>query len=206
MISLQVEDNGVGIPQNILDRVFEPFFTTKSSTHGTGLGLSMVFGFVRQSGGDIKVRSQVGRGTQVEILLPSCAPASAVEVQDAQLEVADDQLLLLVEDDFLVRTSVTEVLHQVGYRVLEAEDADEALRILRVRTDIALMLTDAVMPGSMDGIKLAETVSEIRPELPVLLMSGYLSDKVRSSHRWPFLAKPYSNDELLKQVARLLRQ
>jgi CheY-like chemotaxis protein len=176
-----VSDTGCGMPPDVLDRAFEPFFTTKELGHGTGLGLSQVYGFVKQSGGHVKIYSEDGQGTTVNIYLPRLTR----QVGSDELPPFDmpgrseaDEVILVVEDDEDLRSYLTEALRSLGYSVVASADAHGALAIIsRNSTRIDLMLTDVVMPG-MNGRELGRRAQEIRPGLRVLYMSGYSRNAV----------------------------
>ncbi|WP_025034431.1 ATP-binding protein [Bradyrhizobium sp. DOA9] len=206
-VEIEIADTGTGIPQAILDRIFDPFFSTKEVGKGTGLGLSMVFGFVKQSGGGIKVASEEGRGTVFTIYLPK-AEASTLRPTgyDDRKIVGGTETILCVEDDRDVRHYVTVQLEGLGYKVIPAADATEALAIAAEGTPFDLLFTDIVMAGSMNGRELAEQMVAARPSLRVLFTSGYAYDSLHTQGRAtmgaPLLRKPYRKAEL----ARLLRR
>ena len=208
-VLISVTDNGSGIAPDVLEKVFEPFFTTKPVGRGTGLGLSMVYGFVRQSGGAVRIQSEVGRGTSVTLLLPSSAsgPRSEILADDTPLGGAS-QKILLVDDSDLVRMMSREVLTDAGYQVVEAVDGNEALELLAQHPDIALLLTDIGLPG-MNGRELAAAVRLQRPELGVLFVTGYadmtLEGKDQLDQHMDLLGKPYSLKDLLSRVQALLQ-
>jgi CheY-like chemotaxis protein len=203
-----VSDNGTGMDSATLTHVFEPFFTTKKFGLGSGLGMAMVYGFIKQSGGGVRIRSRQAVGTTVSLLLP-CAPRAArprPEPAGAVAPLAADtlagRLVLLVEDDDKVRDVVRKQLSALGCAVLEAESGHEAADMVENIPAIALVLSDIVMPGGMDGRALARFVRRFRPELPVVLMSGY-ADKVdtdREDFGLPMLDKPFSQDRLLEAL------
>ena len=199
-------DTGTGIPDAIRDRIFEPFFSTKETGQGTGLGLSMVFGFAKQSGGNIEVRSEADRGTNFRIYLPRAEEGGLhlPPTEDLQ-SPGGAETILCVEDDPGVRASVIAQLQSLGYRVLVASNAAEALAIANAGAEFDLLFTDIVMPGKLNGRQLAETMASQRPSLRVLFTSGYTYDaltrhgQVSSDIR--LLVKPYRRAEL----ARMLR-
>ena len=209
-VVVEVSDTGTGIPQPILDKIFEPFFSTKEVGQGTGLGLSMVFGFAKQSGGSVDVRSEEGSGTTFTIYLPK-ADTSALQpsTHDEDLPVqGGSETLLCVEDDRKIRDYVTMQLESLGYKVIVASNADEALAIVNRGAVFDLLFTDVVMPGSMNGRQLAETLMARRPSLRVLFTSGYsdgaLPLKNRAGHGIPLLTKPYRRAELARTLRRCL--
>jgi len=209
-VLIEVSDTGTGIAPEIIDKVFDPFFTTKGAGHGTGLGLSMVYGFARQSGGHLTVNSEPGCGTTFRMYLP---PASIGDVEpvatvDPQPSVGGDETLLVVEDNAPLRQSVVRQLGELGYQVLEAECADSALAILTGGDRMDMLFTDIVMPGTMDGIDLASQAIKLRQGLKILLTSGFSG--VRSPNQdtigFPFrvLNKPYGYTELARAVREVL--
>ncbi|MBL8715429.1 MAG: PAS domain S-box protein, partial [Myxococcales bacterium] len=208
-VRLSVRDTGHGMDAATLAHVFEPFFTTKGVGKGTGLGLATVYGIVRQSGGAIQVRSTVGQGTTVEMLFPTCAPATeGVGARPSPVPVSQPaRTLLLVEDEKSVRAVVSKVLRASGYRVLEASDGFEALSIVSQHlSTLDALITDVVMPR-MSGPELVARVCAERPSLPVLFMSGHV-DAAVSGHELPtgaaFLPKPFEPDTLRRAVHNLL--
>ncbi|HLS98506.1 MAG TPA: PAS domain S-box protein [Porticoccaceae bacterium] len=212
-VLVAVSDTGCGIPADRLSRVFEPFFTTKEVGKGTGLGLSMVFGFVKQSGGHISIYSEPEEGTTVKMYLPRAhrpgdAPASP-DSEDAA-SPGSGQLILLVEDDDLVRDYAAEQLSSAGYRVLQAANGPEALAVLRGRDDIDLLFTDVVMPGGMSGRVLADQALALRPGLKVLYTSGYTENAIVHQGRLDpgvrLLNKPYRRGALLEKVRQVLAE
>jgi signal transduction histidine kinase/FixJ family two-component response regulator len=214
-VSISMRDNGVGMDRETLSHVFEPFFTTKEYGKGTGLGLATVYGIVKQSGGHIWVDSEPGGGTAVRIVLPRVAPpaqdSSEVPASRAPVNrsLQGSETILLVEDEEMVRELGCRVLRQYGYRVLEARQASEAMRLASERTvPIELMVTDMVMPGGLSGRELAQRLSASRPDMKVLFISGYTEDEgFRHSdpdRRMPFLQKPFTPQALVQAVRELL--
>ncbi|UXA49824.1 response regulator [Xanthomonas prunicola] len=207
-VAVNVIDNGSGIEPAILDQVFEPFFTTKPIGEGTGLGLSMTYGFARQSGGTARITSTVGRGTTVALLLPR--GLSANEVLPALAPSAPrtrNERILLVDDTDVVRMMVSEVLSDAGYQVIEAEDANGALEQLRTGVHIDLVVSDVGLPG-MNGRDMADVARMLRPGLPILFITGYAEN---AATRQEFLAegmallpKPFSLNDLLNTVGQML--
>ncbi len=210
-VKLTIEDNGQGIEPTTLRRIFEPFFTTKAAGQGTGLGLSTVLNIVKQSGGHIKVESEVGQGTLVHILLPQI-PESPAWTQDSPtpppLNPRGWETILLIEDEPVLRTSIKESLEVFGYRVLEAADGKEALRLARnFRHPIHLILTDLILPG-INGPDTADSISELHPESGMLFMSGYTEEMVSRNGlvkgKTNFLQKPFTPTALATKVRELL--
>ncbi len=212
-VCICVSDTGEGMPRDVLNRAFEPFFTTKELGHGTGLGLSQVYGFVKQSGGNVKIYSEVGQGTTVKIYLPRLfGQAAADETEEASEPVGsdDNETILLVEDDADVRSYLCEVLQSLRYRVVPVSDAAAALRYAQnLQHKIDLLLTDIVMPN-INGRQLARDIHVVRPELPVLYMTGYSRNAVvhqgRLDEGVDMLQKPVSQAELANRVRLALER
>ncbi|MBW7972007.1 ATP-binding protein [Bradyrhizobium sp. BR 10289] len=208
-VAIEITDTGTGIPQAILERIFDPFFSTKEVGKGTGLGLSMVFGFVKQSGGGIKVNSAEGRGTTFTIYLPK-AEASTLRPTgyDERKVVGGTETILCVEDDRDVRQFVIVQLESLGYKVIPAANADEALAIAAKGTPFDLLFTDVVMAGALNGRELADQMVAARPSLRVLFTSGYAHDAPHGpGHATigaPLLTKPYRKAELARMLRRSL--
>jgi signal transduction histidine kinase/CheY-like chemotaxis protein len=211
---LAVSDTGNGISREHLKHVFEPFFTTKEKGKGTGLGLAMVYGFVKQSGGHVSIYSEPGQGTTVKIYLPRAEPArasAAVAPVPAPLPpAAGGAIVLLVEDDEPVRILAGLELRAMGYQVLEAASGAEALALLREPQPVDLLFTDVVMPGGMSGRELADAALQLRPALPVLFTSGYTENAVVHHGRLDpgvmLLQKPYRRDDLARAVRAALER
>jgi len=205
-VVLDVQDNGIGIPQEIMPKVFDPFFTTKETDKGTGLGLSQVYGFAHQSGGTVKISSRVGSGTTVTLYLPR-AQAGAGDKQAQEKPPAPpggDERILLVEDNADVQSLAKSMLEQLGYTAVTAGTADRAMEILAQRDDIDLVLSDIVMPGQFDGMALARRLREIRPDMPVLLTTGYAKAAAEPFSEFPLLRKPYQVSALAHAVRKAL--
>jgi CheY-like chemotaxis protein len=204
---LSVSDTGVGMTKDVLIRAFEPFFTTKELGHGTGLGLSQVYGFVKQSSGHIKIYSEVGQGTTVKIYLPRFFGTNeANQLVDGDLlgQGEDGETILIVEDDDDVRAYLTDVVRSLGYCVAAASNGKLALDLLgQAKTRIDLMLTDVVMPG-MNGRELAKSATGLRPDLKVLYMTGYSRNAVvhhgRLDARLDVIQKPVTQSDLATRI------
>ncbi|MBR0752534.1 PAS domain S-box protein [Bradyrhizobium jicamae] len=208
---IEIRDTGTGISPSHLEKIFDPFFSTKEVGQGTGLGLSMVFGFVKQSGGGIAVSSEEGRGTTFRIYLPKAdrpAPQPDEDEQDDHPIRGGNETILCVEDDAKIRDYVTGQLQGLGYKVLVAANADEAMLIVEGGAAFDLLFTDIVMPGSMNGRQLADVLMTGRPTLRVLFTSGYSGGALplqgRSGHGIPLLTKPYRRAELARMLRRCL--
>jgi CheY-like chemotaxis protein len=180
-VLLAVTDTGSGIAQEVLEHVFEPFFTTKAENQGTGLGLSMVYGFVKQSKGHIKIYSEVGHGTTVKIYLPRAEPAEQRETATGPQPVSvprGSETILVVDDNRGMRAVTVNQLSDLGYITLEAENAAGALDMLDRHAEVALLFSDVIMPGGMNGYELAVEARRRRPGLRVMLTSGYASQSM----------------------------
>ncbi|HSJ97983.1 MAG TPA: ATP-binding protein, partial [Myxococcota bacterium] len=205
-VVLEVTDTGSGIPSENLGRVFEPFFTTKPVGRGTGLGLAMVYGFLKQSGGHVELDSAPGRGTAVKLYLPRAGGVEpGVEAGAPQAQaLGGAETILLVEDEEQVRLHAQRQLAALGYRVLAASNGREALELLREHSGIDLLFTDVVMPGGIDGRQLAEEARRMHPGLKVLFTSGYSEDVIvhhgRLDAGLQLLPKPYRSAELARKV------
>ncbi len=205
-VMIAVSDTGVGIPRALLERVFEPFFTTKEVGRGTGLGLSMVFGFVKQSGGHVKIYSEEGHGTSVKIYLPRATglQQTATEAAASAGIEGGTETVLVVEDDTMVRRYVMTQIQSLGYTTLEASNASDALRILDHVPAVDLLFTDVIMPGAMNGRQLVEEALKRRPHLKTLYTSGYTENAIVHHGRLDsgvlLLAKPYRKSELARMI------
>jgi PAS domain S-box-containing protein len=205
-VLLSVMDTGAGMTPEVLERALEPFFTTKRIGHGTGLGLSMVYGFVKQSGGHVKIVSTPGRGTSVKIYLPrtdTVPLASTANGEDLSLS-GRDRTILLVEDDAGVRAVTAAMLKELQFNVIEADNGIRALDIVDRESDIDLLFTDIVMPGGMNGFELGRLARERRPHLPVLYATGYSASYAAPEKGADMLAKPYREADLRSKIRGLL--
>jgi signal transduction histidine kinase/ActR/RegA family two-component response regulator len=212
-VLVEVSDTGTGMSAETLAQVFEPFFTTKEVGQGTGLGLSMVFGFVKQSKGHIKIYSELGHGTIVRLYLPRAehGPLVVTPAADAAQSPAAHESILVVEDDADVRRIVTRQIAELGYFVIEARNPKEALALVKdPQTRIDLLFTDLVMPGGMNGHELARSAIAERPGLTVLFTSGYSGSTLRSEERLQdsehFLSKPYRKQDLARKLREVLER
>ncbi len=205
-ICVEVRDTGVGMSAEVRERVFEPFFTTKEVGKGSGLGLSQVYGFVRQSEGEVELESQVGAGTGFRLLLPATEAKAEVRAETQPTEVVGGtEKILLVEDDPTVLALTLDVLTGLGYQVTTATNAAEALEVLHSGAEVDLVFTDVVMPGGVSGVSLARTARELRPGLRVLLTSGFVGDGlVMDGREFPLLDKPYETPVMASMLRKLL--
>jgi PAS domain S-box-containing protein len=210
-VLLAVSDTGSGMAPETVSRVFEPFFTTKEVGKGTGLGLSQVYGFVRQTGGHVRIYSELGEGTTVKLYLPRYHGAEAWEESSAADYAhlsGGDETILLVEDDEQLREFSSSVLRDQGYHVIVAENGPKALRQLRGRTHVDLLFTDVVLPGGMDGRRLAEAALAQMPDLKVLYTTGYTRNAIVHNGRLDpgvqMIGKPFSSAALCVKVRRIL--
>jgi len=209
-VRLEVSDTGIGMSKEIQSKIFDPFFTTKPVGQGTGLGLATVYGIVKQSGGFIDVRSEVGNGTCFHIYLPrhagEVAAAQGTDPAAPARDVTGQDTILLVEDEEAVRSFAARALRMRGYEVLEASGGDEALEIVQSGAEIHLIVTDVVMPN-MDGPTMVKHVKKLKPDLPVIFMSGYAEEAFRrdeGSGDIHFLPKPFGLKQLAAKVKDVL--
>lgn len=206
-VQISVRDTGLGIDKDIFPRVFEPFVTTKDAGSGTGLGLSLVYGFVKQSGGFIKIDSERGTGTCVTFLLPySSTGVETTEplVLSVSAGEVGEKLVLLVEDEEDVRSIIRHQLSEYGYMVVEARDARQAMHLIDTIQGIDILISDVMMPGPMNGLDLAKHARVARPAMRIVLISGYVEQMDRSSgdeNDFPLLRKPFDKSELFKLIA-----
>jgi PAS domain S-box-containing protein len=206
-VRIALADTGEGIPPDVIKRIFDPFFTTKAVGKGTGLGLSHVYGFAAQSHGAVRVQSEVGCGTTIVLCLPRShvAPAASAEQADVQPAAAAEGTVLVVEDNPEVGNVTATLLEQIGYRVQRAENAAEALAQLQDGGAVDLLFSDIVMPNGMNGIHLAQTVSERYPKVRVLLTTGYSDVAATAESHFPILRKPFEVSALERAVGEALK-
>lgn len=211
-VTLAVSDNGVGMSPEIMERVFEPFFTTKPIGLGTGLGLSMIYGFAKQSGGEVRVHSHVGQGTTVTIFLPRHSAAEVI-LPDLGSDTADrsaksGERVLVIDDEPLVRMLVVDVLEDLGYSAIEAGDGPEGMHVLQSGERIDLLITDVGLPKGMNGRQVADAARQLRPGLKVLFVTGYAENAVLShGHLYPgmeVVTKPFDMNVLAKRIQDLI--
>jgi signal transduction histidine kinase len=210
-VMIAVSDTGTGMSKESIDRAFEPFYTTKGPERGTGLGLSQVYGFVRQSGGHVKIYSELGQGTTVKIYLPRHRGEDAETTTDPPVLAPagrPGETILVVEDDDDVRANSVQSLRELGYRVIPARDGAEALRVLELHPSIRLLFTDVGLPGGQNGRQLADEARRIRPELKVLFTTGYARNAIVHHGRLDpgveLIAKPYTYVALAEKIRNVL--
>jgi PAS domain S-box-containing protein len=209
-VAVSITDSGAGMPPEVLERAFEPFFTTKEVGRGTGLGLSMVYGFAKQSRGHVKIYSEIGHGTRVIVYLPRAAAArdQAEAAQPARAQPLGRETILVVEDNDAVRRVAVRILQGLGYQVREAADGPSALAILQEAGNIDLLFTDLIMPKGMSGQELLTRARALRPELKALFTSGYserfIKDKGATQEGVALLSKPYRSQNLAEAVRAAL--
>jgi CheY-like chemotaxis protein len=211
-IRIDVTDTGTGMSPEVAARAFDPFFTTKPIGQGTGLGLSMIYGFARQSNGHVLIESKLGTGTSVTLYLPRHHGEAAMEriASAAADEVAaTGETVLVVEDEPVVRGVITEMLHDQGYRVLEATDGPSGLRMLRLHGRIDLLVTDVGLPG-MNGRQLADQARETRPNLKILFITGYAENVAISDGflqpGMEMITKPFDLDNLSRRIREMVSE
>jgi PAS domain S-box-containing protein len=211
-VSLCVSDNGTGMTPEVVQRAFDPFFTTKPTGLGTGLGLSMVYGFARQSGGQVRIYSEVGQGTMVCLYLPRHHAQDAVDAPVPTAEPPEPagagETVLVIDDEPLVRMVVVDVLEELGYRAIEAEDGPQGLRVIRSDVRLDLLITDVGLPNGMNGRQVADAAREVRPDLKVLFVTGYAENAVLNhGHLDPgmqVVTKPFDMARLKERIRGMI--
>ncbi|MDB5393634.1 MAG: Histidine kinase [Rhodospirillales bacterium] len=209
-VKVSITDTGVGMPKAVLDRAAEPFFTTKAVGKGSGLGLSMVFGFIKQSGGHLTIYSEEGLGTTISLYLPELRddmPADAIQIERPAPIAGAQQMILLVEDNEALREFQIRVITSLGYRTLAAADGTSALQILNAAPDVDLLLTDIVLPGGISGPALAKAARSHRPDLRVIFMSGYAPQDLMQNYDLSdaqCLTKPFTRSDLAQALQQAL--
>ena len=211
-VAISVTDNGAGMPPDVIARAFDPFFTTKPTGQGTGLGLSMVYGFAKQSAGQVQIYSEVGRGTTVHLYLPRHRGEAEDEVIEPRLDkaprAATGGTVLVVDDEPSVRMLLTDVLDELGYSAIEAADGVSGLKVLFSDVRIDLLITDVGLPGGINGRQMADAARANRPDLKVLFITGYAENAVIGhGHLEPgmhVLTKPFAMDRLAERVRSII--
>jgi signal transduction histidine kinase len=210
-VLIEIADTGAGMPEDVLLRAFEPFFTTKPTGQGTGLGLSMAYGFVKQSGGEIALKSKPGDGTCVQIYLRrSESPASAEAPTPTPALTGGVETILVVEDEEAVRSATTTLLSTLGYKVLSSANAEQARHLIEGGVEIDLLFTDVIMPGRVSSLELSELIRREQPNAKILFTSGYAEGVLSHDGKLPLgvhlLQKPYTPEVLCAHIRHLLRQ
>ena len=211
-VTLSVSDNGCGMSAEVIARAFDPFFTTKPLGLGTGLGLSMIYGFAKQSGGQVRIYSEVGQGTSVCLWLPrhhgEAVEGEAPAEWREPIKATNDETVLIVDDEPIVRMLIKDVLDELGYESIEAADGSEALKVLQSTTRIDLLITDVGLPGGINGRQVADAARGARPDLTVLFITGYAENAVLSHGHLPVgmhvLTKPFQMELLAGRIQELL--
>ena len=210
-VGIFVSDTGTGMTTEVLSQAFDPFFTTKDIGAGSGLGLSQVYGFVKQSGGHVKIYSEVGAGTTIRIYLPRLVSAdilNEIQAVPASAVRGEGETILVVEDQADVREFAVEMLLELGYRVLDAPDGATALRQLDAEPGISLLFTDVGLPGGMNGRQLADEARRRRPDLKVLFTSGYARNAIVHHGRLDpgvqLITKPFAFVDLAAKICQIL--
>ncbi|WP_050468889.1 hybrid sensor histidine kinase/response regulator [Herbaspirillum chlorophenolicum] len=208
-VELSISDNGAGMSPEVRERAFEPFFTTKKEGEGTGLGLSMAYGFVKQSKGHISIQSEAGRGTTIRIYFPRSREDESALDDGREMEVrGGDETILVVEDDPSLQLTVTDTLSSLGYRVLKADNGERALAIVRSGVPIDMLFTDVVMPGGVPATELARQTRQLLPGIEILFTSGYPRDAIMHEGRLDagveLLSKPYRISQLAQRIRYML--
>jgi len=212
-LSLTVTDTGTGMAPGVIAKAFDPFFTTKPIGEGTGLGLSMIYGFAKQSGGQVRISSELGKGTSMCIHLPryhgEAGASTAAPVQSAAALTGSCGTILIVDDEPTVRLLLTDVLGDLGYTLIEAADSLTGLKLLQSDVGIDLLITDVGLPGGMNGRQMADAGREVRPGLKTLFITGYAESAALGNSSlgagMQVLTKPFSIDILATRVLELLR-
>jgi CheY-like chemotaxis protein len=212
-VCISVKDTGIGMTPDVIARAFDPFFTTKPTGQGTGLGLSMIYGFARQSEGHVRIESESSRGTTVRLFLPrhrgEVETAARSEHEAGDEQAGRGQTVLVVEDEALVRALIVDVLDEMGYRALEASDGPSGLKMLQSTEPIDLLITDIGLPG-LNGRQVADAGRVLRPDLKVLFMTGYAESAAIAngilSPGMQMITKPFAMDALMQRIRGLIEQ
>ncbi len=211
-VALCVSDTGSGMSPDVIARAFDPFFTTKPLGQGTGLGLSMIYGFVKQSGGHVRIYSEIGQGTSVKLYLPRHAGEAETDVPEHDLGEAPRaetaRTVLVVDDEPVVRMLILDVLEELGYGAVEAGDGPSGLKALQTSQKIDLLITDVGLPGGMNGRQLADAARLLKPDLRVLFITGYAENAAVGNGRMDVgmevMSKPFAMDALASKLNGML--
>jgi CheY-like chemotaxis protein len=206
---LAVSDTGTGMPPSVIARACEPFFTTKALDRGTGLGLSQIYGWTKQSGGHLSIYSEVGKGTTVKLYLPRALDdAPARHAPATRTPPAGHETILIVEDNNEVRRIAVRQLKDLGYQLIEARDGEEALELIEEGAAFDLLFSDVIMPGKLTGYDLARAILERKPDVKILFASGYTALAAQEGNGrpglGPLITKPYSKNELARSIRKVL--
>jgi CheY-like chemotaxis protein len=213
-VSVCVTDTGTGMTPEVIAKAFDPFFTTKPLGEGTGLGLSMIYGFARQSGGQVRIYSEVGQGTTMCIYLPRHTEDAEPEEEDIfsppTEPAGEGEVVLVIDDEPTIRMLIAEVLAESGYAVIEAPDGPAGLRVLESNARIDLLITDVGLPGGMNGRQVADAARETRPDLKVLFITGYAENAAiggaRLGKNMYVLTKPFQMEVLAARIREIVEQ
>ncbi len=208
-VRLVVSDSGVGMASRVKERAFEPFFTTKDDAKGRGVGLSLVYGFARQTDGLVVIESVLGEGTQVTLMIPATeVTESKTDIFETEnvVKLGDGEEILVIDDDYAVRMIAADMIESLGYSVTLAKDASDALHQLKNAGGFDMIFSDVVMPGGIDGIHLARIVRDRYPDTKILLASGYFdTNRLAGAEEFSFVAKPYDVNQLGQEIQRALK-
>jgi CheY-like chemotaxis protein len=210
-VSLSVTDTGTGMTPEVIGRAFDPFFTTKPLGAGTGLGLSMVYGFARQSGGQVRIYSEVGQGTAVALYLPRHIGGEEDEAAtdpESDVLAGAGETVLVIDDEPVLRMLITDVLQDLGYAALEAADGPEGLKVLQSTSRVDLLITDVGLPGGLNGRQVADAARALRPRLKVLFITGYAENAVLNNGHLEqgmhVVTKPFPVEDLARRIRVIL--
>ena len=209
-VCVSVSDTGVGMTADVIEKIFNPFFTTKPLGQGTGLGLSMIYGFVRQSGGQIRVYSEAGKGTTMSLYFPRFAgdPSDEERPEELSVDRGDGETVLVIDDEPAIRMVIAEVLTEAGYRVVEAADGPSGLRIIQTGGRIDLLITDVGLPNGLSGRQVANAARGIKSKLKVLFITGFAENAaIGNGHLdagMSIITKPFVNAALVNKVRQII--
>jgi len=209
-VTVSVSDTGAGMTADVIEKIFDPFFTTKPLGQGTGLGLSMIYGFARQLGGQVRVYSEVGKGTTMSLYFPRFMGELPEEAhpEASSIEQGDCETVLVIDDEPAIRMVISEVLGEIGYRVLEAVDGPSGLRIVQAGGRIDLLITDVGLPNGLNGRQVADAARVVNPKLKVLFITGFAENAaVGNGHLdagMSVITKPFANTALVNKVPGII--
>jgi CheY-like chemotaxis protein len=209
-VAVSVSDTGTGIAASVIEKIFDPFFTTKPLGQGTGLGLSMIYGFVRQSGGQVRVYSEIGKGTTMCLYFPRFIGELSPDERQPDLpgDGGDGERVLVIDDEPAIRMVISEVLTEAGYRVIEAVDGASGLRIVQSGGRVDLLITDVGLPNGLNGRQVADAARSINPGLKILFITGFAENAAIGSGHFEagmsIMTKPFSNTVLVNKVRQII--